>query len=53
MLINEKWVDIQPGNVHFNPMGKVHSIRHAGGGPLVVLSVFTPALKEPDRHFVE
>ncbi len=53
MLINDKWVDIQPGNVHFNPIGKVHSIRHTGSGPLVILSIFTPALKEPDRHFVQ
>ena len=53
MLINDKWVDIQPGDVHFNPMGKVHSIKHAGGSEeLVVLSVFTPAMKETDRHFV-
>jgi mannose-6-phosphate isomerase-like protein (cupin superfamily) len=53
MLIDDKWVDIQPGNVHFNPRGKVHSIKHAGSGELVVISVFTPALKEPDRHFVQ
>ncbi len=53
MLINDKWVDIQQGNVHFNPMGKVHSIKHAGSGELVVLSVFTPAMKETDRHFVQ
>lgn len=54
MLINDKWIDIQQGNVHFNPMGKVHSIKHAGGREeLVVLSVFTPAMKETDRHFVQ
>jgi mannose-6-phosphate isomerase-like protein (cupin superfamily) len=53
MFVNDKWVDIHQGTVHFNPMGKVHAIKHTGSGPLVVLSVFTPALKEPDRHFVE
>jgi quercetin dioxygenase-like cupin family protein len=53
MLINDKWVDIKPGSVHFNPMGKVHSLKHAGDEELVVISVFTPALKEPDRHFVD
>lgn len=53
MLINDKLVDIKPGSVHFNPMGKVHSIKHTGDGELVVISVFTPALKEPDRVFVE
>jgi mannose-6-phosphate isomerase-like protein (cupin superfamily) len=53
MLINDKWVDIKPGNLHFNPMGKVHSLKNTGNEPLVVISIFTPALKEPDRHFVE
>ena len=53
MLINDKLVDIKPGSVHFNPMGKVHSIKHTGDGELVVISVFTPALKGPDRTFVE
>lgn len=50
---NDKWVDIKPGTLHFNPMGKVHGIKNTGDEPLVVVSVFAPALKEPDRHFVE
>jgi mannose-6-phosphate isomerase-like protein (cupin superfamily) len=53
MLINDKWVDIKPGSLHFNPMGKVHSTKNTGNEPLVVISIFTPAMKEPDRHFVE
>jgi mannose-6-phosphate isomerase-like protein (cupin superfamily) len=55
MLINDKWVDIKPGSFHFNPSGmnRVHSIKHTGVEPLVVISIFTPGLKEPDRHFVE
>jgi len=53
MLINDKWVDIKPGSLHFNPIGKVHSLRNTGNEPLVAISIFTPALKEPDRHFVE
>lgn len=53
MLINDKWVDIKPGNLHFNPTGKIHSIKQTGTEPLVVISIFTPALKEPDRHFVQ
>lgn len=53
MLINDKWVDIKPGNLHFNPMGKVHSLKNTGNEPLVVLSIFTPGMKETDRHFVE
>jgi len=54
MLVNNKWVDINPGSLHFNPMGKVHSIiKQTGNEPLVVISIFTPPLKEPDRHFVQ
>jgi mannose-6-phosphate isomerase-like protein (cupin superfamily) len=53
MLINDKWFDIRPGSLHFNPMGKIHSVKHTGNEPLVVISIFTPAMKEPDRHFVD
>ena len=53
MLINDKLVDIKPGSLHFNSTGKVHSIKHTGTEELVLISIFTPALKEPDRHFVE
>jgi len=54
MPINDKWGDIIPGSLHFNPKGKVHSlIKQTGNEPLVVISIFTPGLKEPDRHFVE
>jgi len=53
MLIHDKWIDIKPGSLHFNPMGKVHSTKVTGNEPLVVISIFTPAMKEPDRHFVE
>ena len=53
MLVNDQWVDIKPGSIHFNPMGKVHSTKVTGNEPLVVISIFTPAMKEADRHFVE
>jgi mannose-6-phosphate isomerase-like protein (cupin superfamily) len=53
LYINDKWVDIKLGSLHFNPMGNVHTIKNTGNEPLVVISIFTPALKEPDRHFVE
>ncbi len=53
MPINEKWVDIIPGSFHFKPMGKVHSLKNTGNEELVVISIFTPAVNEPDRHFVE
>ena len=53
MLINDKWVDIKPGSVHFNPMAKVHAAKNTGSGDLVVISIFTPQMKEPDTHFVQ
>jgi len=53
MLVNSKWIDVKPGTVHFNPMNKVHSTRNTGKDPLVVLSIFTPSMKEVDRNFVE
>jgi quercetin dioxygenase-like cupin family protein len=53
MFINGKWVDIKPGSLHFNPMNKVHATKNTGTEPLIAVSVFTPAMKTPDRHFVE
>ncbi|MGO8990564.1 MAG: cupin domain-containing protein [bacterium] len=53
MLVNDKWTDIKPGTVHFNPMGKVHQTKNTGDEPLVGISIFTPAMREPDSHFVE
>ena len=53
MLINDKWVDVKPGSLHFNPMNKVHSLKNTGSEPIVIISIFTPAMKETDRHFVE
>ncbi len=53
MLVNDKWFDIKSGSVHFNPMGKVHSVKITGNEPAVVLSIYTPGLKQPDMHFVE
>ena len=53
MLVNDKWADVKPGTVHFNPMNKVHSTRNTGKEPLVIFSIYTPSMKEPDRNFVE
>jgi quercetin dioxygenase-like cupin family protein len=53
MLVNDKWIDVKPGSVHFNPMNKVHSTRNTGKEPLVVMSIYTPSMKEPDRNFVQ
>ncbi len=51
LMLGEKWVDVEPGTVHFNPMGKAHAAKNIGQEPLVVISIYTPAMKEPDRHF--
>ncbi len=53
MLVNDKWVDLKPGTLHFNPMGKVHGVKVIGSEPFVCISIFTPGLKQPDMHFVE
>lgn len=53
MMVGEKWVDMKPGAIHFNPMGKIHAAKNIGNEPMVVISIFTPAMKEPDRHFVQ
>ncbi len=52
-LVKGKWISIRPGTVHYNPAKKIHSIQNTGTEPLVTLTIFTPALKEPDRIFVE
>ena len=53
MLINGKWIDVKPGTFHFNPMNKVHATKNTGKEPLVIYSIFTPAMKEIDRYFVD
>jgi mannose-6-phosphate isomerase-like protein (cupin superfamily) len=53
IFVNEEWVSLKPGSIHFNPIGKIHSTKQTGNEPLVYISVFTPALKERDRNFVE
>lgn len=53
LLVNNKWVDIKPGSIHFNPTQKVHAARNTGNEPLIVLIAFTPAMKVTDRHFLK
>jgi len=53
LLVNDKWVDLKPGSVHFNPMGKTHASKQIGAEPYVAIAIFTPGMKEPDRQFVE
>ena len=51
--IGDKMMDMKPGTIHFNPMGKAHATKNVGNEPLVVISIFTPAMRELDRHFVQ
>jgi quercetin dioxygenase-like cupin family protein len=53
ILINNTWIDVKSGNIHFNPMGKVHATRNTGNEQLVFIAIFTPAMKERDMIFVE
>lgn len=53
IFVNDNWVDVRAGSIHFNPMGQVHGTRQTGAEPAVIISIFTPAMKESDRHFVE
>ena len=32
MFINDKWVDVRAGSLHFNPIGKVHASKVTGEG---------------------
>jgi mannose-6-phosphate isomerase-like protein (cupin superfamily) len=53
LMIGDKWVDVKPGTIHFNPMGKVHAAKNTGKEPCVVISIYTPAMREPDTNFVQ
>ncbi len=53
LLVNDKWVEFKAGNVHFNPTNKVHGAKNTGNEPLIVLVIFTPAMRETDRHFLK
>jgi len=44
---------VKPDTFHFNPMNKVHATKNTGNEHLVILSIFTPSMKEPDRYFVD
>ncbi|MCU0530480.1 MAG: cupin domain-containing protein [Syntrophales bacterium] len=53
LLVGGRWVDIGAGSLHYNPAGAVHAIRNTGTEPLVVLILFTPGMRETDRHFAD
>lgn len=53
LLVGDRWVKVGAGSLHFNPAHAVHAIRNTGTEPLIVLVLFTPGMKETDRHFTE
>jgi quercetin dioxygenase-like cupin family protein len=53
LLVNETQVKVGPGSVHFNPIGKIHGLKNVGKGELIIVSIFTPAMKVMDRNFVQ
>ncbi len=53
VLINDKWVNINPGSFHSTPVGKLHGLKNTTDEPLIVISISSPALQEPDTHFME
>jgi len=53
LFVNDNWVEVRPGNIHFNPMGKAHGMRNTGSEPFVALIAFTPAMRETDRYFLK
>jgi quercetin dioxygenase-like cupin family protein len=53
LFVDGTWMDIKAGSFHFNPATKVHGARNTGKEPLIVLIMFTPAMRETDRHFVK
>jgi len=53
LFVNDTWVEVGPGIIHFNPMGKAHGMRNTGSEPFVALIAFTPAMRETDRYFLK
>jgi quercetin dioxygenase-like cupin family protein len=51
LLVGDRWVEVKAGSLHYNPANAIHAIRNNGREPLVVLVLFTPGMKEMDRHF--
>ncbi len=53
LFVDDKWMGIKPGSFHFNMENKPHGAKNTGDEPLVVLIMFTPAMREVDRHFLK
>jgi quercetin dioxygenase-like cupin family protein len=53
LLVGERWVEVKAGSLHYNPANAVHAMRNTGTEPPVELVLFTPGMRETDRHFTE
>ena len=55
LFINNQWVELKPGSVHYNPPGQVHALKNLGPDELLLTSVFGPAMDpdKADRVFVD
>ncbi|MGO9122155.1 MAG: cupin domain-containing protein [Desulfomonilaceae bacterium] len=51
--VDGKWVEMKPGDVHYNPRGVVHATRIVGKDPFYAMSIFTaPPPGGNDRVFL-
>ena len=50
--VDGKWVLMNPGDVHYNPRGVIHTGRIVGGKPFLALTIFTPPPPPNDRVFL-
>ncbi len=53
LVVNKKKVCVRPGSIHFNPAAKIHGLKNLDKEELVILSIFTPAMKARDLQFVK
>ena len=54
LYINEEWVKVYPGEIHFCPRGYIHGIHPAGDGEFKIFAVFAPPQANGnDRIFVD
>lgn len=53
MLLNDRLIEIKPGNIITLPPGTVHAVKRKGDVPLKVLSVQSPQFTGSDRTPVE
>jgi quercetin dioxygenase-like cupin family protein len=50
--VDGKWVLMNPGDVHYNPRGVIHTGRLVGDKQFLALTIFTPSPPANDRVFL-